>query len=247
MYILYPSTAFYYADDFFNETLDTSNQLLLSKSERERERDRDRQRERQMETQIEADRDRERDRERHRERERERERDKAKYKFVKVYIHPLSKIEEAILTMASIKKYAIIISDFNVASNNIKRRQIADFLSTTSFLKVETLPTFLMENNEDTTSDLLFYTSNLDNTIERVVLLPDLRSDHLALHVTLNLETSINTEQVVKYNFRKCNMEAVNMEMKDFVDSAENMPVEANSINNFCNKLQDTILKTSQG
>lgn len=159
-----------------------------------------------------------------------------------IYIHPHSKIEETIFTKAALYKYSIIIGDFN--PNQTKNKQINKFLQNGTFKKLITPPTFLMDNNPDSTPDLLLYSSNLENNIKDILLVPDLGSDHLAMLITLDLDTI--TEETVErktLQFKKCKINKVNEEMNNFINSHKQTNMNEDYITLFNNKLSECILK----
>lgn len=155
-----------------------------------------------------------------------------------IYIHATSRIENSILIMASLFKYAIIIGDFNI--NEVKKRQIRNFLNTSNFQQRKTKPTFLMANNEDSTPDLLLHTQNIREDIE-VELTPDLASDHLAFIVKIaGNTTDMPIFYVEKPNYAKTNTEAINREMTDFIKETEGK-INKDNIHNFNRKLTNSI------
>lgn len=81
-----------------------------------------------------------------------------------VYMHPNSSIEENVFTMASSKKYAMIIGDFNI-NNQTKRKHLKALLRNRNFSVASTPPTFVMPNNMDSTPDLVIYSNNMENCI----------------------------------------------------------------------------------
>lgn len=157
-----------------------------------------------------------------------------------VYIHPTSKIEENIFVKASLYKYAIIIGDLNV--NKTKNKQISDFIKNSNFEKWITPPTFLMQNNNDTTPDVMLYSKNLKNNFQRVDLTPDLGSDHLAFHIQFKLNRpATNIPPKIKYNFKKSNMEKINKDLKEFIESKRNEVNSIDDINQFNLQLKQII------
>lgn len=88
-----------------------------------------------------------------------------------VYIHPNSIIEENIFIKARLCKYSVVI-DFNL--NKTKSKQLRRFLEGGIFTRIHTNPTFLMENNPDSTPDIILQTSNLKNSFIEVELVADL-------------------------------------------------------------------------
>ena len=134
-----------------------------------------------------------------------------------VYIHPFSKIEESILTKASLYKHSIIIGDFNC--NKSKTRQIDNFLANSSFKKMKTNHTFILTNNNDSTPDLMLYSDSLKNIFSDITLFPDFGSDHLTFHFHINnILDNNNTNPVINgtYNLNICNIPKLNELMLDF-------------------------------
>ena len=80
----------------------------------------------------------------------------------------------------------MIIGDFNV--NRAKNLQLKRFLENSTFKRANTPPTFLMENNADSTPDLILFTNNLKKNIKKVETHPDIGSDHLAIEITIDLQ-----------------------------------------------------------
>lgn len=157
-----------------------------------------------------------------------------------VYIHPCSKIEETIFTKALQYKYAIIIGDFNV--NKVKKRQINNFIQNSNFIQVPTMPTFLMNNNPDSTPDIILHTSNLKNNVTEIELTPDLGSDHLAMMIELDLEKPIQEEQgSFTYNFNKCNIKKLNKAMEEYIEQNRDKSIDEEMIELFNEKLSNTI------
>lgn len=73
--------------------------------------------------------------------------------------------------------------------NQIKKKQLANFIKNTKFVKLKTPPTFLMTNNPDTTPDTILCTENIIKNFSKIELSPDLGADHLAighLHCFMN-------------------------------------------------------------
>lgn len=161
-----------------------------------------------------------------------------------VYIHPTSNIEETIFTKAALYKYCIIIGDFNV--NRTKNRQLQTFLNNSSFKKADTPPTFLMMNNPDTTPDLLLYTNNIENNINKIETHPDIGSDHLAIEVNIKLDKTISAvEEKERINIHKCDTEKVSMIIEKYIEESQHLPIDEQTINSFNKKLTETIIHNS--
>lgn len=157
-----------------------------------------------------------------------------------VYIHPTSKIEENVFVKASLYKYAIIIGDLNV--NKTKNKQIYNFTNNTNFEKWITPPTFLMENNNDTTPDIILYSQNLKNNFQSVVLTPDLGSDHLAMHIQFKLDSPPTIFQpITKFDFKKSNVEKINCEVMAFIETKQNEVNNIDDVNQFNRTLKQII------
>lgn len=156
------------------------------------------------------------------------------------YIHPTSLIEENIFSQASRCKYCIIIGDLNV--NRVqKKRQLSRFLKTSNFEVYETEPTFIMPNNEDTTPDLILYSSNLKNNFKSVAVVPDLGSDHLAIQIKFDMQnTPIAQSNTPIYKFHKCDLKLVNEKMMRFID--ETQEINRDHITGFNTNLSKIIL-----
>lgn len=157
-----------------------------------------------------------------------------------VYFHPNSLIEETVFTKAALCKYSIIIGDFNV-NNSRKRKQLTRFLNTSGFSKYETEPTFIMPNNNDTTPDLLLYSTNLENNIKKVKVIADLGADHLGIQLSFDMEAALTTygNNLERYKFHKCDVEQVNAQMKNFIN--RNRTINEAYISEFNSKLSATI------
>lgn len=159
-----------------------------------------------------------------------------------VYIHPTSSIEGAILNMAARFKYTIIIGDFNV-NNAAKKKQLNDFIRNTNFVKASTPPTFIMPNNNDTTPDLILHTKNISNNLRKIDVLPDIGADHLSIMISFDSQNAIIPEDpITKYKFFKCNIDAVNEEIIQYIDLIQNTEITLDTITNFNSKLQESIL-----
>ncbi|KAK9872161.1 hypothetical protein WA026_016215 [Henosepilachna vigintioctopunctata] len=141
-----------------------------------------------------------------------------KIHFFLVYIHHSSQlIEENLLIKASQYKYCIILGDFN--TNTRKRTQIEKFLRNSDFIKITTPPTFLMQNNPDSTPDLILCTKNIKRNIHNINLNPDLGSDHLAIEFSLNTNIKpTEYSQENKFIFDKCNIKEVNKQMLEMIN-----------------------------
>lgn len=126
-----------------------------------------------------------------------------------VYMHHSSTyIEENLLVKASQFKYSIIIGDLNMT--NRKKKQLNNFTKNSDFVEIRIPPTFLMENNPDSTPDRIICTKNILNNIKNIELTPDLGSDHLAIEFSLDLECSPMTYPMeTKYNFSACKIKKV--------------------------------------
>lgn len=159
------------------------------------------------------------------------------------YIHPTSRIDENIFIKAALYKYAIIIGDFNV--NRTKKKQIDTFINNSNFTQYKTLPTFLMPNNTDSTPDIILYTKNLTNNFKSVELTPDIGSDHLAFKIKFNLQETTNDNDLIKYNFNKCDVEKVNQEMSLFINEVEGQATTYESIKKFNEKLSNSIISNT--
>lgn len=160
------------------------------------------------------------------------------------YIHPHSnKIDETIFNMAALCDYALMIGDFNATSSRHKKAQIRDFLNNSDFIQAVTPPTFIMANNPDSTPDLVFYTSNLQNHIKEVEVHPDLGSDHLSIQLKIDMITQITQPCLFSLNIKKCNMEKVNSDVKIFIRNHDK--INETSITSFHKSLSEAILKHS--
>lgn len=161
-----------------------------------------------------------------------------------VYIHPHSKIEETIFTKAAVYKYSIIIGDFNI--NKMKQKQLTKFLQNGVFSKYLTAPTFIMDNNPDSTPDLILYSSNLKNNLLDVELIPDLGSNHLGMMISLDLEEI--PEEIPRktiYKFHACKIKKVNREVLEFIKENDTMQIDEDYITNFNNTLSNSIKKNT--
>ena len=160
-----------------------------------------------------------------------------------VYIHPHAKLENAIFVKAALYKYAIIIGDLNV--NKKKNKQIQSFIINSNFIQANTGPTFLMENNADSTPDAVLYSKTLANVITDVYLTPDLCSDHLGIVFTLKLDsvTNINTQPIL--DLRKTDYTKVNKALTRFIDGKGGAELTIQDLNNFQNVLENTIIKNT--
>lgn len=157
-----------------------------------------------------------------------------------VYIHPWSKIEESIFIKAAQYKYSLIIGDFNV--NKTKNKQINEFLKNNHFEKVLTPPTFLMDNNQDSTPDIILHSANLKDNIKKVELTTDLGSDHLAILVDFDFEaTPIEEPKTVSYNYSKSNIKQINRRMEEFIEERKQLEIDILHIETFNEYLSETI------
>ncbi|KAL3281592.1 hypothetical protein HHI36_004799 [Cryptolaemus montrouzieri] len=157
-----------------------------------------------------------------------------------IYVHSTSIIEESVFTQAALYKYAIIIGDFNVDKR--KKNQINNFLKNKMFTKIETPPTFIMDNNPDSTPHLILHTTNLAKNITKVDVLPDLGSDHLALLIEFDLEEEPKEDpKRVTLNFRKCRMDKVNEDMIKFIGQGGNQAINEDHISRLNNTLAENI------
>lgn len=159
-----------------------------------------------------------------------------------VYIHPNSRMEENIFVKASLYKYSMIIGDFNI-NNRAKKRQLTNFIENTDFIKFDTPPTFIMPMNNDTTPDLLLHTENIRNNILKVDVIPDLCSDHLSLKITFDLQRTVTTSHILRYNFNKTNIEKINETMTSFVNNHNNQDLSPEMISRFNTELAQAILQ----
>lgn len=160
-----------------------------------------------------------------------------------VYIHPNSSIEENIFTMSTLYKYVLVVGDFNVTSR-IKKRQLTNFLSNTSFVKYDTPPTFIMPNNQDSTPDIILHTSNLTGSLKKVKNITDLCSDHLGFHITIDIQSPIIEEKLVRYNFSKTRIDKVNETLLKHISNTAEM-VSKDDITKFNCVLSKTLLENT--
>lgn len=162
-----------------------------------------------------------------------------------VYIHhSTNTIEPNLLIMASLYKYAVIIGDFNFTAR--KNRQLEMFLANSEFVKVDTAPTFLMPNNDDTTPDAIIYTRNLANNLKTVKLFNDLGSDHLGFHIEIDLNRSpAPLHETLKINLNKCITEEVNKQLLCLVEDIHNSDITRQLITNFNEKIASLVLQNS--
>lgn len=160
-----------------------------------------------------------------------------------VYIHPTANIEQTIFTKAALYKYCVIIGDFNVNRN--KQKQLNNFLENSTFSKANTPPTFHMANNPDTTPDILLYTNNLKNNIEKIETHPDIGSDHSAIEISINLNRKIENQEEKINNYNKCNMEEVNNTMTKYIEDIQYVPMNKDTIRQFNEKLTKTIMENT--
>ncbi|KAL3276134.1 hypothetical protein HHI36_020853 [Cryptolaemus montrouzieri] len=116
-----------------------------------------------------------------------------------IYNHPTSYLEETTLNMSVNYKYSLIIGDFNI-NNSKKRRNLNNFLHRSSFSMAET-PT-------NTMPDLILFSPNMKNFIENIDVIPDLRSEHLSIILSLNVDITMKLDKF--YCFCKANMENIN-------------------------------------
>lgn len=161
-----------------------------------------------------------------------------------VYIHPHSRIEENIFTMATLHKYAIIIGDLNTTTKP-KKKQLNNFLRNTSFVKYDTPPTFLMEHNDDSTPDVILHTSNLASNILKIENITDLTSDHLGFKISIDRQTPVDNTKIERYNFNKTNIKKVNNVMLRYVENVNNTEIDQNGISDFNAELTKVILKNT--
>lgn len=161
-----------------------------------------------------------------------------------VYIHPHSRIEENIFTMATLHKYAVIIGDLNV-TNKAKKKQLNDFIRNTNFVKYDTPPTFLMEHNQDSTPDVILQSTNLTKNILRVENIADLSSDHLGFKILIDLQSPVTNTKIERYNFNKTNINKVNNVMLRYVENEENREIQQDKISEFNSILTKAILENT--
>lgn len=156
-----------------------------------------------------------------------------------LYIHPNEIIDSTVFIKAALYKYCLIIGDFN--PNTHKNKQLQHFLKNSNFVKIDTPPTFIMTNNASTTPDLILCTDNIKNNIKKINIIPDLCSDHQSIEITFNLQTKINTSPEMIYDFNKCNLENLNVELTDYIKSMQNLdPTIITQFLNFtCQKILD--------
>lgn len=158
------------------------------------------------------------------------------------YIHPNSIIEENIFIKAVQYKYVIIIGDFNIHTNT-KKKQLQQFLANSSFTQIWTPPTFLMDNNPDSTPDIILCTENIKNHLSASVI-PDLTSDHLAIELILDCITQVNTSPETKRkNYNLCNIQKVNEELILYI--SQNIHTTTTSISEFLETLSQLTEKYS--
>lgn len=137
----------------------------------------------------------------------------------------------------------MIIGDFNV--NRAKNVQLKRFLENSTFKRANTPPTFLMENNADSTPDLILFTNNLEKNIKKVETHPDIGSDHLAIEITIDLQATITEEEETTINYHNCNMEKVNDIMKAYIREIQRHQLDKDTIKIFHEKLSQTIIEQS--
>lgn len=160
-----------------------------------------------------------------------------------VYIHPHSRIEENIFTMSTLYKYSLIVGDFNV-NNRVKKRQLNNFIQNTGFCKYVTPPTFLMQHNNDSTPDILLHTSNISNNL-KVELTPDLCSDHLSLHISLDKQMPITNNRLLRYNFAKTDINKINTTMIEFINERQDQELNEEVIAQFNTKLSESFIENT--
>lgn len=164
--------------------------------------------------------------------------EKEKLHIFLIYIHHTSKIEETIFTKASLYKYSMIIGDWNF--NNRKNKQLDNFLRNANFIKGETAPTFLMQNNTDSTPDAIVYSKNLKDCIKKIEVVPDLGSDHLGFRVELDLKTELTEEKARRLNYAKSNLPKINAEIIQFIAEQE-QTISINQVHMFNQKVSEII------
>lgn len=160
-----------------------------------------------------------------------------------VYIHPHSRIEENVFTMSTLYKYSLIVGDFNV-NNRAKKRQLNSFLQNTDFCKYNTPPTFLMQHNNDSTPDIVLHTSNIKNNL-KVELTPDLCSDHLSLHISLDNQRPVVHNRLMRYNFAKTDINKINSTMTEYVNVRQEQEINEEIITQFNSKLAESFIENT--
>lgn len=108
-----------------------------------------------------------------------------------------------------------------------------NFLTNSNFKKWDTAPTFLMPHNNDTTPDIILYTSNIENNILNVEETPDLGSDHLAFKISIDLQKNTQHKDILRYNFHKTNIKKVNENMLAYLQNAESKEIDRQGISEF--------------
>lgn len=161
-----------------------------------------------------------------------------------VYIHPHSRIEENIFTKSTLYKYSLIVGDFNIGSR-IKKKQLNDFIKNTNFSKYDTPPTFIMPQNNDSTPDILLYSTNIKNNLLSVEVIPDLCSDHLSFKITIDMQKPISCRKIVRYNFNNTNINEVNKTMVNYIQQIEGQAPDQQQIFNFNLKLSQAVLQNT--
>lgn len=103
-----------------------------------------------------------------------------------------------------------------------------------------------MDNNPDSTPDLILYSFNLKNNLLSAQLSPDLGSDHLAMMININLK-QIPEELLRKitYELHRCNIKKVNREVADFIKENDTKLIDEDYIRNSNNTVSCSIKKNT--
>lgn len=160
-----------------------------------------------------------------------------------VYNHPKNRQFENIFTKASLYQCSIIVGDFNL-NNRAKKKQLTNFLKNSNCLRIETGLTFNMTNNEDSTVDIILCTNNLRQNIIKVEEIPDLGAEHLALKLSISMQQQIVEKEIIRYNFKKTDMDKVNSEILDYLDSVSEVMSE-DLITRFNNKIKEVFVQNT--
>lgn len=101
-----------------------------------------------------------------------------------------------------------------------------------------------MNNNPDSTPDLVFYSANLCNTIKDIELVTDLGSDHLAMMITLNLLIQPEaTPERRTLQYDKCEIDKVSEDMSQFINTHRYTKMNETYISLFNKGLSASILR----
>lgn len=109
-----------------------------------------------------------------------------------------------------------------------------------NFTKANTAPTFLMQNNEDTTPDAIIYSKNLQEYIGGIDIVSDLGSDHMGFKIELNLQINVTEEQCEKPNYIKSDINNINSSLINYINQQE-PGISPQKILNFNKRVSEVI------